>query len=206
MAGETAASVVELGVSSAPMLGEEESGDRYVVQSTPDGVLLAVIDGLGHGLAAATAARTAARTLEGSAERSVTRLLHRCHLELRRTRGVVMSLVAVDARLQRVTWAGVGNVEGILLRANRDATPAARSILRQSGVLGYHLPQPTAAIVPIDHGDLIILSTDGIARGFEKDLPLGAPVQELADVICTHHRTGKDDALVLVARYTGAGQ
>lgn len=196
--------IVELGSASAAMRGEEESGDRFVARPTPRGVLLAAIDGLGHGLEAATAARAAARILEESNERSVIKLIHRCHVELRRTRGAVMSLVLVDTLEQRLTWSGIGNVEGVLLRADRNARPSTESILRQGGVLGYRLPQPIAAIVPIERGDLIVLSTDGIARGFERDLSLDAPAQELADLICSRHRTETDDALVLVARYMGA--
>jgi negative regulator of sigma-B (phosphoserine phosphatase) len=51
-------------VATAVMPGEIEAGDRHVVCPLYDGVLVAVIDGLGHGVEAAAAARMAAGVLE----------------------------------------------------------------------------------------------------------------------------------------------
>ena len=40
---------IEWGVATRALPGQAESGDRHLVQRFPDGVLAAVVDGLGHG-------------------------------------------------------------------------------------------------------------------------------------------------------------
>ena len=77
------------------------------------------------------AARCAARdVLARHAEDSVILLVDRCHERLRSTRGVVMSLASFDARESIMTWIGIGNVAGLLLRREGGAplprTPAHR--------------------------------------------------------------------------------
>jgi len=116
-AGEGSASLVSWSVAGAPLEPGTESGDLHVVAPSQHGVLVAAIDGLGHGPEAAAAAREAARVLQAHAEESVLPLVLRCHEELRRSRGVVMSVAFFDQRDDSVTWMGVGNVEGVLLRA-----------------------------------------------------------------------------------------
>src|SRR5207247_350114 len=55
-----APALIEWGVASLAMPGEAESGDRHLVKSVGTGVLVAVVDGLGHGAGAASAARARA--------------------------------------------------------------------------------------------------------------------------------------------------
>src|SRR2546422_8836961 len=71
-----------------------ESGDIHVAAPFPKGILVGVIDGLGHGPEAAQAARTAARVLTAHAGEPVQALIQRCHGSLRNTRGAVMSLAS----------------------------------------------------------------------------------------------------------------
>ena len=61
---------LEWGAAGRPMPGEMVSGDQYVVWPLPDGVLLAVVDGLGHGPAAAAAASEAGAILQAHCARA----------------------------------------------------------------------------------------------------------------------------------------
>ena len=195
--------LIEWGVAVQPLEGEAESGDQYVVRPLPKGVLVAAVDGLGHGPEAAAAARSAVVTLEGYAHEPVISLVKRCHERLMRTRGVVMSLASFNALDNTMTWLGVGNVEGALLRADGTASPARESILLRGGVVGYQLPALHAAILPVAQGDVLILATDGIRGGFVEDVTLSDPPQRIAEQILARRGGGTDDALVLVARYLG---
>src|SRR5213594_3578778 len=132
--------VVEWGVASQTLAGEVQSGDKHVVKVFPHGALLAAIDGLGNGEEAAAAANMAVRVLQTSENESVISLLKRCHEWLRSTRGVVISLAAFNAVDETMTWVGVGNVEGILLRADPTVDPRYESLLLRSGVVGSRLP------------------------------------------------------------------
>lgn len=51
---------IEWSVAARPMAGQTVSGDRHVVQFFEQGVLLAVIDGVGHGNEAHAVAEIAA--------------------------------------------------------------------------------------------------------------------------------------------------
>ena len=110
--------LLEWSVATRTMSGEIECGDAHLVVELPGGALVAVVDGLGHGREAAVAAREAVATLTQHADEPVVPLLQRCHGQLRATRGVVMTLASFRAADATMTWLGVGNVEGFLLRAN----------------------------------------------------------------------------------------
>jgi len=195
--------IIEWGNASLTLAGEVESGDKHVVKVFPHGALLAVMDGLGHGKEAAAAANLAARILQTANNESLISLLKRCHECLRSTRGVVISLAAFNAVEETMTWVGVGNVEGVLLRADPAVDPRYESLVLRSGVVGSRLPLLHGTIVPVMRGDTLIFATDGIRREFTQGLALGDGPQQLADKILGRYAKRTDDALVLVARYVG---
>jgi negative regulator of sigma-B (phosphoserine phosphatase) len=182
----------------------DESGDLHVVAEFTRGALVGVIDGLGHGTEAACAARAAARVLEAFAGEPLAALLERCHEALHGTRGAVMSLASFDAAGSRMTWAGVGNVEGILLRASAQAGRRHEALTLRGGIVGYRLPRPHECTIPVFHGDTLILATDGIHAGFGEIASATDTPRETAESILARYSRGSDDALVLVARYLGA--
>jgi phosphoserine phosphatase RsbX len=192
---------IEWGVASLAMPGQSQSGDRYVVHPSPNGVMVAAIDGLGHGQEAARAADRAATILTKHAHESMIGLVKRCHDQLRETRGVVLSLAVINAVEGDLTWMGVGNIEGVVVRATTSANPRQESLLLRGGVLGHQLPSLYASIIPIARGDTLILVTDGIHSNFADGLNVTDRPQLIADRIVAGYSKGSDDALVLVARY-----
>jgi hypothetical protein len=197
---------LEYGVSSLPVPGEVESGDLHLVSAIPGGTLIAVVDGAGHGREAALAARTAIATIEGHRREGVIPLVRRCHERLKGTRGVVMTLASIDGIENTVTWLGVGNIEGVLVRTSASVDPSAETIFLRPGVLGYRLPALQAVITPIALGDLLILTTDGIRSDFTRHFSPEDPPDKIADYILSNFRKGNDDGLVLVARYLGSNE
>src|SRR5262249_33972746 len=105
---------LKLGVASRALPREVESGDVHAVAATKARMILAAIDGLGHGVEAATAARVAARRIETAGDESLLLLMQRCHESLIGTRGAVISLASFDQAHATMTWVGVGNVAGVL--------------------------------------------------------------------------------------------
>lgn len=192
------------GVAAMALAGQTESGDQHVVKESPQDVLVAVVDGVGHGPEAAKAALTAAAILEGYVQEPVVSLLKRCHEALRSTRGVVMSLAVFNRPDKTMTWLGVGNVEGLLVRASPQGVPRRKMLLLRGGLVGDQLPPLSAKTLPVTPGDTLILATDGIRGGFARDLSLTGTPQQLAGRILATHAKGTDDVLVLVARYLGS--
>jgi negative regulator of sigma-B (phosphoserine phosphatase) len=196
-----ASSPIEWGAASRALPGQRTSGDRNVVKPFPDGVLIAALDGIGHGEEAAIAAAVAAATLEEHAAEPVTALVRRCHEALRATRGATMSVASFNVSRGLVAWLGVGNVEGVLLRRGFARAEAERSLLLRPGVLGLRLPSLEVEILPISAGDTLIFATDGIYTDFARGWARNWPPQKAAEKILAQHGRATDDALVLVARY-----
>jgi phosphoserine phosphatase RsbX len=195
---------IEWAVAELARPGQTESGDHSLAMEIPGGAIVGVVDGLGHGAEAANAAKTAVRSIERHGDQPVIRVMQECHQSLVGSRGAVVSVAAFSAVAETMTWLGVGNVEGLLLRAQAGATPSRELLLLRGGVVGVRLPTLTATIVAIAPGDTLIFATDGVRSEFldeiraHRDRP-----QPLADHILERFGRGTDDALVMVARYLG---
>jgi phosphoserine phosphatase RsbX len=195
--------VLERGVAGLAHEGEHRSGDVAVFAPTARGGLLAVIDGLGHGATAADAAEAAAEILTAHADDPPQRLLERCHEELRRTRGAVMTLAWFDLEARTMAWTGVGNVEARFVRAGAGLDARHDSPVVLGGVVGFNLPQVRMSTVALEPGDAVALATDGVAADYSVSLESGVPAQQLAERVLEKHGKGTDDALAVVVRYLG---
>lgn len=204
MGQKVEASSIEWGVAASTLQGQKEAGDQHVVIETARGLLLAAIDGLGHGEEAAVASKIAATVIREFRQDSVISLTQRCHERLHGTRGVVLSLASIDMKENTVTWLGIGNVSGLLLHRDSYGTLSREELILRGGVLGDQLPNLFAGIIPLSRGDIIILTTDGIRNDFAKNLPLRESPQEIAEFILSRFGRNSDDALALVARYWGS--
>ena len=193
--------MAEYGIAKFVLPGEGESGDQHLVCCNQSGILIAAIDGIGHGAEAANAARAAVTVLRNGVGEPVIPLVMTCHERLRATRGVVLSIASVDVRHGLMTWLGVGNVHGVLVRADKKLMQ--ETLLLRGGVVGDHLPQLQAAVLPVGQGDLLVFATDGIRAGFTGTLSALENPQRAADRILKVFGNGSDDALVLALRITG---
>jgi serine phosphatase RsbU (regulator of sigma subunit) len=193
---------LEWSTAAATMPGETESGDRYWAGAVANGMMFAVVDGLGHGPAAAAASDIAIATLEQHVGDPLIELLRRCHQALRGTRGVAMSLAVFNTEDAMLTWIGVGNVEGTLLR--RDAGLPCDKLLLRNGVVGIHLPTLREGELPVKPGDILAMVTDGVTDERPLRVSMDGHIESMARGILSSAGKGTDDALVLVARYRGA--
>jgi negative regulator of sigma-B (phosphoserine phosphatase) len=194
-------SVLELGIAERAIAGERRSGDRAVLVSYQGGALAAAIDGLGHGGDAADAAAAAAEVLSAHPDEDPAHLIEACHRALTRTRGAVMTLAWFDLESGRLSWTGVGNVEGRLVHAGAGPGAPTEGALTKGGVVGYNLPTIRVTSTALDAGDVMVLATDGIDSGFAQAITQGGSAQDIADRILAGHAKAADDALVVVVRY-----
>jgi negative regulator of sigma-B (phosphoserine phosphatase) len=199
----TAREPVEWGVAMRCRRGEATSGDIAVVTRLPEGVLVAGIDGLGHGDEAARAARRAAEVVRQSPSRDLALLVQRCHDALKGTRGAAISLAFVSPSEGGVTWLGVGSVEGRVLSGDPSATQPKGSLPLGTGVPGHELPHVRATSLDLRTGDVIVLATDGVASAFADSLDVSGSTQAISERILSDHWKPQDDALVVAVRYLG---
>jgi serine/threonine protein phosphatase PrpC len=198
-------SVLEWGVATLTLAGESESGDLHLVREVGGGVLVAVVDGLGHGEEAAAAAKLAVTTLDRFAREPVASLVQRCHEALFGTRGVVMSVAFFDPDRDTMTWIGLGNVEGVLVHENWAERSSRTSLVTRGGIVGSKGDRSPVRpwVIPVQQRDLLVFATDGIRGGFAEDISRSDTPQQVADLLLARYGKGTDDALVLAARYLG---
>jgi len=192
---------IDWGVAARTLEGQPRSGDRFVARPFENGFLAGVVDGLGHGNEAAAAAGAGVDILTEYAHQPVITLVKRCHEALRWTRGAAMSLASFNRVEGSMTWLGVGNVEGVLLRANHDQQPVMESLILRSGAVGVRLPQLHGSYVQVKKGDTLVFATDGIRSSFVTSLIGRDSPKEMATRVMADHAKGDDDALVLVVRF-----
>jgi serine/threonine protein phosphatase PrpC len=189
---------ISWGVAEAAMVKGTRSGDAHVLKPSSEGVLAAVIDGIGHGNEAAEAARIAGEALTSPPHEDTVSLVWRCHEALKKTRGVVMTLAFLSSG-GAMTWVAVGNIEGVLFRSGSGRRRTYNVVLR-GGVVGHRMPPLTAESLTMLPHDTLVLATDGIRPEFADALVPDEEPQAIADRILTQYRKGTDDALVLVVR------
>jgi phosphoserine phosphatase RsbX len=184
--------------------GEASLGDAFLVHPSGDRVLIAVIDGLGHGREANHAARAVLTALADAAERELVEVVRHCHRQAQRTRGACVSVASLAGGT--LEWVGVGNVEAALLRADRGAVRPVESMMLSGGVVGYQLPPLRPRTVDVVPGDLLVMATDGLRADFASSIiRTDVPRMVASRVMRTQRSANDDDAMVLVARLGGDG-
>jgi phosphoserine phosphatase RsbX len=194
---------VDCGVAKFIVPGEPLSGDYAFLCNNQNGVLIAAIDGIGHGEEAASAASTVVSNLGKGLNQPIISVVEMCHEALRSTRGVVLSIASIDMSTGMMTWLGVGNVQGVLMRGTRKQEYAREMLLLRAGVVGAKLPTLQAAVLPVSQGDMLFFATDGIRGEFAESLSAQENPQRAANRILERYQTGNDDALVMAVRLRG---
>ena len=192
---------IDTAFATVPLPGQKESGDLSLIKRVGAGTLVAVVDGLGHGQEAASAAHAAVAALDRYSREPLSDLVRRAHEALVGLRGVVLGLAYLDPQAATLTWLGVGNIGGILLRADTGSRPARITLVPSAGFIGGDPAHPTTRSVPLALGDTVILFSDGVKESFADAVVLANTPQQIADSAIARHSKGNDDALVLVARY-----
>lgn len=183
--------------------GETVTGDRHVVREDEHGIVLAVIDGLGHGKGAAHAAALAASVVETVKSEDPVEIVSECHRALIASRGVVMTVLSLNPANNVLSCLAVGNVLAMIVRKGPNPyMPLRDFVVLRGGVVGHMLPPLHSSYLKLEVGDTLILATDGVRIDFTTDRGLRQPPQLLADRILANYAGGSDDALVLAARYT----
>lgn len=196
---------IEWAAVRRPRPGEAVCGDHPIALEVGTGAaLFGVIDGLGHGEAAAVAAQRAADVVEQRRSEPLDVLMQRCHRALTQTRGVAMTLARVDFETGALSWIGIGNVAADLVAKHPTGLEVRSSALLAGGIVGYRMPQTLSTNqVAITPGDLLLISSDGIAEHHLDDIDFAAHATTIAEQLVGRYGRETDDALVLAARHRG---
>ena len=188
-----------IGARRSPMLGQLECGDACSYTRAGGWQRLCVVDGLGHGpLAARASAEAMAVVRSAPAADSPLDILKNAHETLKRTRGAVMAVAAIDHAAGRMRFAGVGNIAGVVYTGGE-----SHHLLSVEGVVGYNARSFKMADLQWNAGSTIILSSDGVSTRWNLARYPGLLQRHpelIASVIHRDFARSSDDATVLVAR------
>lgn len=178
--------------------GADVCGDGHIIRDGEGRVLLAVLDGLGHGSEARKAASLAEIYLHENYRMPLEGLLGDLHRLLRTTRGVAAGLVRIESEGGELSFTGVGNISGRLWQPE---TRRWESLVSASGALGVVLRNQLLFSYRWAAGSILVMHSDGVSPDWE--LSSGerslAP-QDAARLIMKQNWRGSDDATVMVAK------
>jgi anti-sigma regulatory factor (Ser/Thr protein kinase) len=178
--------------------GEDVNGDGYFLGRHGEKVLLAVIDGLGHGRGAREATLAAVGAFEDWAGEPLEEVVLAAHDALRATRGAVVGAVIVDREAETFYYAGVGNVEVRVFNSPEPVRPVAAN-----GTLGLRLSGLRVWPYRWAEGTIFVMASDGVSASWDAaSYPglLSHSPQTVAGVLLRDYGRSSDDATVLVAR------
>ena len=181
-----------------PAPGEQVSGDGWALRVRDGRTMLMVADGLGHGPGAAEASDLALELFQRSTFTTPAALLEDAHASLRKTRGAAVAAVAIEPKLDRLTFAGAGNIAGRLVSGVGD-----RGLMSQPGTLGVQIRRLQDAAHDWPEHAFLVLHSDGIVSRWTLGEAVGLLQCEpmvLAGWIMRDHFRGPDDATVVVVR------
>ena len=177
--------------------GESVSGDQWAMICR-DGVLhVMMVDALGHGVLAHEAARTAIRTFAEYAADQPGAFLRRAHETLRSRRGAAIAVARCDLGRGTLTYAGVGNVAGVIVRMDG----RQHGLVSHNGTVGADSISVKEFSYEWMPGEKLVMHTDGLRTRWILNERPGLAMRHPAVIAAVLHRDclrGKDDATVLV--------
>ncbi|MBC8875180.1 MAG: anti-sigma regulatory factor [Planctomycetes bacterium] len=190
------AATMSFGIMSRPVQGETANGDGYFLKYDKDAVLVATIDGLGHGPDAEAATREATATLADESSKPLDVILASMHKRLRKTRGVAVSLARIRPVDGTMDYAGVGNVVTRVYNSPQPVRP-----VNFNGIVGANLRQIRVYQYPWHAQNVLIMTSDGISEKYDPDsYPglLGKHPMIISSVLLRDFGRENDDATVAV--------
>jgi phosphoserine phosphatase RsbX len=192
---------IDAGKYVRPCDGETLSGDTALVQWDDDGLLVAVIDVLGHGPDAHQLAiqlsGILSKWLTAAAAPSPEEALSVLHESARGTRGAAAAVAWLNGRTLEGSVVGIGNVRCRLFGS------VARTVEFKEGVLGCRMRSQAPFSFMLGPADVLLLFSDGVPGRFKSSeypsLTLD-PAPSIASNVVRRFGKGIDDASCAVMR------
>jgi len=175
--------------------GETLNGDSYVICNlSPLKTIAAIIDGLGHGKDAHLASNIIKEQILLKSELPLVDLINYIHQAARGTRGAVIGLVYINIETSKLSFVGIGNIEGFVFSPS-----GKKSLISFGGILGHNIRTPQIFEFPFNAGDSVCLFSDGINTRWNTDeLNWKDHPQKIADYLINNYSRLNDDATVLI--------
>lgn len=160
--------------------------------------MVAIADGLGHGVGAAEAAQEALATFKKQLNLGPGEILSHMHDALRKTRGAVAAVVEIRPKHMSLLYAGVGNISGVVL-----AGADSRSLVSHNGTLGITVPRIQEFRSAWSPDAVLVLHSDGIQSKWDLSSYRGLLARHpalIGGALLRDFRRQRDDASVIVVK------
>ena len=189
--------LVDVGGVSVPKAGETVCGDAWQVSHHADGALLAVVDGLGHGLQADEASNAAIATIDPRRNGNLAAHLQVMHEGLRHTRGAAGAMAQILPGKGLMNFAGIGNIAASIWGST------VRRAVSIAGTLGHEARQFREYSYPWEARAVAIIHSDGLGSHWSLDEHRGLRQHDPAVIAAALYRDfsrHRDDVTVVVGK------
>jgi anti-sigma regulatory factor (Ser/Thr protein kinase) len=196
IANQARAESPAFGAICLAVAGEIECGDTWRIAESSDAMAILVADGLGHGPLAATASRAAAAAFIERPFDPPSEIMQRLHGALSGSRGAAAACAALKPESARVTYAGIGNIAGCVLSAER-----SRGMVSHNGILGVQLLRKQEFEYDYPEASRVVMHSDGMSARWSIDSYPGLAARHasvIAAVLYRDHARDRDDVTVVV--------
>ncbi len=180
------------GVATISASGKGPNCDAYVIKEWDKYILIALIDGLGHGEDAALASTAAKEYVTDNFKSGIEEIMTGLYSPLSKTRGAVIGLALIDKAEKRFAFCGVGNIE-VKVISHPPMHPTSLE-----GIVGMNKPRLRKFEYRYENLGAVALYSDGISSKFELQSPFLQP-QQMAEAILRKWWNRFDDATVIIA-------
>lgn len=141
-----------------PAPGETVCGDAVSYKTLKQGFMVLVCDGLGHGQNAAEAAEAAINFFDNNHYEDLSFFLREIHTNVRKTRGLVATIVHADTVRRKWRVCGVGNI------STRIYTGLShKAYTAYNGIIGHNIPRTiNVSEYDMEPHQLLLMCSDGL--------------------------------------------
>jgi len=153
--------VLEASYYIRPMPGHHVGGDAAVVREVEDGLLVSIVDVLGHGIEAHELAVQIRSFFEATTVTDPAMLADALHARFRGGRGAAVGICHIRRDDGVVTFVGHGNT------ATRRLWQQPARLVSRDGTIGAQIRSSLAQTLKLEAGDVLLMYTDGVKDRFE---------------------------------------
>jgi anti-sigma regulatory factor (Ser/Thr protein kinase) len=183
---------------AVPYPGERVCGDAWTFHSTPERMVLMVVDGLGHGWEASEAAQEAVAIFRKRIESGPGQILSYVHEALKKTRGAVAAIAEIRPREGTLVYTGVGNIAAVVLSRG-----GSRSLVSHNGTLGIATSRIQEFKSEWPSDGVLVVHSDGLQSRWDLSPYAGLLARHPAVIggaLLRDFRRQRDDASVVVVK------
>lgn len=188
---------ITVSVLTKPYYGSSVNGDGYYIRSSSGKDIIAVLDGLGHGVEAFEATNCAIKIIDENTHKSVEEIMKTMNLVLKNKRGAVVALFSIDRFEKEFEMLSIGNIDIRLM-----SEEATERLFSYNGYIGGYTGNFKTTRHAYKRGDILTLCTDGVSTKWEFEQYINENISNptvLCNLVFNEYARQNDDATMLVA-------